>query len=188
MQYPAPGLPDLAEEIADVVEPTWVGAGVDSRGIDHGTWSVLVHPFPDHSVPVVQLPINAHQPLDYHLELGASIAPLRERGILILGSGNIVHNLGAMDPSLPDTGFDWARRFDDDARAQFLDDPAGAVRLREHPDYTSAVPMPDHPMLSVAGLAAAQDDCTGVLDCAYGSLSMTSYTVGVAAQRWAQNS
>ncbi len=71
VQYPAPGLPDLAAEIADVVHPTWVGADVDSWGIDHGTWSVLVHAFPDASIPVVQLSINADKPLDYHLELGA---------------------------------------------------------------------------------------------------------------------
>ena len=98
VQYPALGLPDLAEEIADVVEPTWVGADLDSWGIDHGTWSVLTHAFPDHSVPVVQLSINAYKPLEYHLELGAKLAALRERGVLIVGSGN----LGAMDPSLED--------------------------------------------------------------------------------------
>ena len=71
VQYPAPGLPELADEISDVVHPTWVGADVDSWGIDHGTWSVLVHAFPDASIPVVQLSINADKPLDYHLELGA---------------------------------------------------------------------------------------------------------------------
>ena len=80
VQYPAPGLPELAAEISDVVHPTWVGADVDSWGIDHGTWSVLVHAFPDASIPVVQLSINADKPLDYHLELGAKLAPLRERG------------------------------------------------------------------------------------------------------------
>ena len=75
VQYPAPGLPELAAEISDVVHPTWVGADVDSWGIDHGTWSVLVHAFPDASIPVVQLSINADKPLDYHLELGAAARP-----------------------------------------------------------------------------------------------------------------
>ena len=185
VQYPAPGLPDLAEEIAEVVEPTWVGADLDSWGIDHGTWSVLAHAFPDHSVPVVQLSINAYKPLEYHLELGAKLAPLRDRGVLIVGSGNVVHNLGAMDPALEDTAFGWAQRFDDVARAQVLDDPAGAVRLQEHGDYRAAVPTPDHfiPLLYFAGLAAADDGGAGVLadGCAYGSLSMTSYTLGVDA-------
>lgn len=183
VQYPAPGLPELATEIADVVEPTWVGADVDSWGIDHGTWSVLVHAFPDASVPVVQLAINAYKPLEYHLALGAKLATLRQRDVLILGSGNVVHNLGGMDPTLEDRAFDWAQRFDDDARAQVLNHPGDAVRLREHADYAAAVPTPDHflPLLYFAGLAAASGDRAEVLTdgCAYGSLSMTSYTLGL---------
>ncbi|SBS77021.1 putative enzyme [uncultured Mycobacterium sp.] len=183
VQYPAPGLPELAGEIADVVEPTWVGADIDSWGIDHGTWSVLVHAFPDASVPVVQLAINAEKPLEYHLELGAKLATLRERGVLILGSGNIVHNLAGMVPDLGDNGFDWAERFDDEARAQLLNDPADAVRLRDHADYAAAVPTPDHflPMLYFAGLAAADGGAVDVLTdgYSYGSLSMTSYTLGL---------
>ena len=185
MQYPAPGLPDLAEEIADVVKPTWVGADVDSWGIDHGTWSVLAHAFPDHSVPVVQLSINAYKPLDYHLELGAKLAALRGRGVLVVGSGNVVHNLAGMDPALEDGAFDWAQRFDDEARAQLLSAPVDAVRLREHTDYVAAVPTPDHflPLLYFAGLAAADGGAVDVLTdgCTYGSLSMTSYTLGLAA-------
>ncbi|MBB3606226.1 4,5-DOPA dioxygenase extradiol [Mycolicibacterium sp. BK556] len=181
VQYPAPGLPELADEIADVVEPTWVGADVDSWGIDHGTWSVLVHAFPDASVPVVQLAINAFEPLEYHLALGAKLATLRERGVLILGSGNVVHNLAGMDPSLGDKGFDWAQRFDDHARAQLFEAPGDAVRLREDADYAAAVPTPDHflPLLYFAGLAADGDDVEVLTDgCTYGSLSMTSYTLG----------
>jgi 4,5-DOPA dioxygenase extradiol len=183
VHYPAPGLPELADEIADVVEPTWVGADIDSWGIDHGTWSVLVHAFPDASVPVVQLAINAYQPLEYHLELGAKLAALRERGVLILGSGNVVHNLAGMDPALGDKAFDWAQRFDDQARTQLLTDPAAAVRLRERADYAAAVPTPDHflPLLYFAGLAGVHGDPVEVLTdgCVYGSLSMTSYTLGL---------
>ena len=182
VQYPAPGLPELAEEVSEVVHPTWVGADVDSWGIDHGTWSVLVHAFPDASIPVVQLSINADKPLDYHLELGAKLAPLRERGVLILASGNVVHNLGAMDWRL-DTGFDWARRFDDAARELMLSQPYDAVRLQGHSDFRAAVPTPDHfiPSLYLAGLASASDDEVDVLvdGYSYGSLSMTAYTLGI---------
>lgn len=185
VQYPAPGLPDLAAEIADVVEPTWVGADLDSWGIDHGTWSVLVHAFPDASIPVVQLAINADQPLDYHLALGAKLAVLRERGVLIVASGNIVHNLRAMDWSQADARFDWAQRFDDATRTQLLDAPAEAARLRDNPDYSASVPTPDHflPLMYFAGLAgAAPDDTISVLTdgCAYGSISMTAYSLGAS--------
>src|SRR3546814_16733788 len=76
-----------SEEVADVVHPEYVGADHDSWGLDHGTWSVLVHAFPDADIPVVQLSINAQKPPDYHRELGARLAKLRERGVLVLGSG-----------------------------------------------------------------------------------------------------
>lgn len=181
VDYPAPGLPELAEEISDVVQPTWVGADLDSWGIDHGTWSVLVHAFPDADVPVVQLSINADKGFDYHLELGAKLAPLRDRGVLVLGSGNVVHNLGGMDWSQPDGGYDWAQRFDSDAKAAILDDPANAARLDAHRDFRTAVPTPDHflPLLYLAGLAGASGGGADVLvdGYAYGSLSMTAYTL-----------
>ncbi|HMC71356.1 MAG TPA: 4,5-DOPA dioxygenase extradiol [Mycobacteriales bacterium] len=183
VQYPAPGLPELAEEIQDAVQPTWVGADVDSWGIDHGTWSVLVHAFPDASIPVVQLSINADKPLDYHLELGRKLAPLRDSGVLIVASGNVVHNLGGMNWSLADEGYDWAQRFDDSAREQMLSDPTGVARLDAHRDYGNAVPTPDHfiPLLYLAGLASTASDGVDVLvdGYSYGSLSMTAYTVGL---------
>ncbi len=181
VQYPAPGLPELAEEISDTVHPTWVGADVDSWGIDHGTWSVLVHAFPDASIPVVQLAINANEPADYHLQLGAKLAALRERGVLVLASGNIVHNLAGMDIARPDDGYDWAQHFDDAAREQVLDDPAEILTLDAHRDYPLAVPTPDHfiPFLYFAGLASAATTSAEVLISGYtfGSLSMTAYTL-----------
>jgi 4,5-DOPA dioxygenase extradiol len=185
VQYPAPGLPELAEEISDVVHPTWVGADVDSWGIDHGTWSVLVHAFPDAGIPVVQLSINADKPADYHLDLGARLSPLRERGVLVVASGNIVHNLGGMERSLPDDGYDWAQRFDESAKERMLTDPTEMAALDAHADYRHAVPTPDHfiPSLYLAGLAsAAPEPRTEVLvdGYAYGSLSMTAYTLGMA--------
>ncbi|GAC1530994.1 MAG: 4,5-DOPA dioxygenase extradiol [Acidimicrobiales bacterium] len=182
VQYPAPGDPILAQEVADVVEPTWVGQDQDSWGIDHGTWSVLVHAFPDADIPVVQLSINAMQPFEYHLDLGAKLAPLRDRGVLIVGSGNVVHNLRGIDWSRPDSGFDWARSFDDDAREVMTTTPVDVLGLPEHAHYGQAVPTPDHfiPLLYLAGLAAASGEPAEVLIDGYamGSLSMTSYTLG----------
>lgn len=181
IDYPAPGLPELADEVADVVEPTWVGADVDSWGIDHGTWSVLRHAFPDADIPVVQLAINATKPLDYHFDLGTRLHALRERGVLVVGSGNIVHNLGAMDASRVDGGFSWAHRFDNAARELVGNDPANALTLQDHPDYRPAVPTDDHfiPFLYFAGMAAAGGGKVDALvdGYAYGSLSMTSYAV-----------
>jgi 4,5-DOPA dioxygenase extradiol len=183
VDYPAPGLPALAEEVSDVVKPTWVGADIDAWGIDHGTWSVLVHAFPDADIPVVQLSINADKGFDYHLNLGAKLAPLRDSGVLILGSGNVVHNLAGVSRDMPDDGFDWAQRFDSDAKDTMLDDPLNAARLDAHRDFRHAVPTPDHflPLLYLAGLAGASGEGTRVLvdGYAYGSLSMTAYTLGL---------
>ncbi|MEU5841524.1 4,5-DOPA dioxygenase extradiol [Rhodococcus sp. NPDC047139] len=182
VEYPAPGAPELAEEIADLVHPTWIGADVDSWGIDHGTWSVLTHAFPDADVPVVQLSLNAYKPLDYHVDLGARLAGLRDRGVLIVASGNAVHNLGAMDPQRPGAGFDWAHRFDEDILTVLQDRPEDAAALQEHADYRKAVPTPDHflPLLYVAGLLAeaGEQPTTLVNGVEYGSLSMTSYVAG----------
>jgi 4,5-DOPA dioxygenase extradiol len=186
VSYPAPGLPELYEEISDIVKPTWVGADVDSWGIDHGTWSVLTHAFPDADIPVTQLSINADKNFDYHLELGAKLAPLRESGVLIIGSGNVVHNLGGVSWDMPEDGFDWAQRFDTDAKETMLDDPLNAARLDGHRDFRHAVPTPDHflPLLYLAGLAAAGKEGAEVMvdGYTYGSLSMTAYTVGLAGQ------
>jgi len=185
VQYPAPGLPALAEEISDAVQPTWVGADVDSWGIDHGTWSVLVHAFPDASIPVVQLSINADEDFDYHLELGAKLAPLRRKGVLIVASGNVVHNLRGVNRDMPDDGYDWAQRFDEDAKVRMLTEPTEAARLDGHRDFGRAVPTPDHfiPLLYLAGLSGADGtgDVRVLIDgYAYGSLSMTAYTLGLA--------
>jgi 4,5-DOPA dioxygenase extradiol len=183
VEYPAPGDPDLARQIVDIVAPTWVGEDQDSWGIDHGTWSVLVHAFPGADIPVLQLSINAQEPFDYHLALGAKLAPLRARGVLIIGSGNVVHNLRRVDWSQPEGGFDWARRFDNAAREYMTTSPADVLALGDHPDFHDAVPTADHflPLLYIAGLAAADNSTADVLidGYNYGSLSMTAYTLGL---------
>ncbi|MBO9715741.1 MAG: 4,5-DOPA dioxygenase extradiol [Pseudoxanthomonas sp.] len=182
VRYPAPGLPELAGEIAELVKPDHVGADVDGWGIDHGTWSVLVHAFPDADIPVVQLSIDARRPPEWHLALGARLAPLRERGVLVVGSGNVVHNLRAIDWKRPEGAFDWARRFDERARELMLERPHDIPSLASHPDFRLAVPSPDHflPLLYLAGLASAAARPADVLvdGYAYGSLSMTAYTLG----------
>jgi 4,5-DOPA dioxygenase extradiol len=179
VEYPAPGDTAFAEEVAELVKPTHVGVDRDSWGIDHGTWSVLVHMFPKADVPVVQLSIDARRPFDWHVALGAKLASLRERGVLVVGSGNVVHNLRMIDWSRPDHGFDWAHRFDDAARAVLTERPSEVASLREHPDFERAVPTPDHfiPLLYLAGIASAHGRNAQVLvdGYAYGGLSMTCY-------------
>jgi 4,5-DOPA dioxygenase extradiol len=179
VEYPCPGSPEVAAEVAEVVKPRWVGPDTDSWGIDHGAWSVLAHMFPKADVPVVQLAINSLEPLDSHLDLARRLAPLRTRGVLILASGNVVHNLRVIDWSQPDGAYDWAKRFDESARAMVLDAPDDVVKLTRHADYQRAVPTPDHfiPFVYFAGLTAASGvRPEAVVDgYAYGSLSMTCY-------------
>ena len=183
VRYDAPGAPELVDEIAEMVKPTWIGADEDSWGLDHGTWSVLAHVFPDADVPVVQLAINSSEPAEYHFGLGAQLAGLRDRDVLVVGSGNIVHNLGVIDFAAGETGEPWARRFDDAARVALTGDPSDVLALDGHPDFRRAVPTTDHyvPMLYIAGLAAATGTSADVMIDGYlgGSLSMTSYTVGL---------
>ncbi len=183
VEYPAPGDPALAQEVADVVAPTWIGLDADSWGIDHGTWSVLVHAFPDATIPVLQLSINATKSFEDHLALGAQLAPLRERGVLILGSGNVVHNLRRVDWAQPDAAFEWSRRFDEHVVELMATRPEDLPGVTVHPDYAMAVPTPDHfiPLLYLAGLAAAAGEPAASFAEGYamGSLSMTCYSLGV---------
>ena len=179
VEYPAPGDPAIAQHVVDVVEPTFVGLDEDSWGLDHGTWSVLVHMFPRANAPVLQLSINASLDYEDHFALGAKLHALRSEGILILASGNVVHNLRLIDWNAPGQGADWAHRFDDDVRAIMTDDASALARMGSHPDYQLAVPTPDHflPLAYIAGLSAAANTPTTTLVDGYemGSLSMTAY-------------
>ena len=181
--YPAHGDPEVAELVTEIVKPRWVGLDIDSWGLDHGTWSVLAHMFPDADVPVVQLSINALQPLDYHFDMGARLAPLRDQGVLIVGSGNVVHNLRGIAWDQPTGAFDWNSRFDAAATTLMRERPEDILQLMDHQDFDLAVPTPDHfiPLIYLAAVAAASSDKSEVLveGPAYGSLSMTSHMMGV---------
>jgi 4,5-DOPA dioxygenase extradiol len=184
VEYPAPGAPGVAEEVADLLRPRWVGLDRDTWGLDHGTWVVLSRVLPDASVPVVQLSVNAAEEPAWHFELGAALAPLLSRGVFVLASGNVVHNLRLMDWSRPDAAFDFAQRFDKAAAEALLGRPASVPDLTRHDDYRLASPTPDHflPFVCLAGLAeaaglAVEPFAEGV---AYGSVSMTSYALRTA--------
>ncbi|TFW07409.1 4,5-DOPA dioxygenase extradiol [Oxalobacteraceae bacterium OM1] len=182
--YPAKGAPDVAEEISDVVRPSYIGLDRDSWGLDHGTWSVLAHVFPKADVPVVQLSVHAGEDLPYHVELGKRLAPLRERGIFILGSGNVVHNLRLINWKLADQAFDWASDFDAQVQKIMTTNPDSLVNIGRHPEYHRAVPTPEHflPLAYLAGLAnSAQQTAAVLIDGgAMGSLTMTSFVLGCA--------
>jgi len=156
VEYPAPGSPGLARRVADLLAP--VPAALDETwGLDHGTWSVLVHVFPKADIPVVQLSIHAAQPPRFHYGLGKRLAPLRDEGILVIGSGNLVHNLHAyawgerrVEP------YDWAVRFEKKARELLSAGEDGPLIEYEElgRDAMLAAPTPDHylPLLYVIGL------------------------------------
>jgi 4,5-DOPA dioxygenase extradiol len=182
-QYPAAGSPEVAREIVDAVRPGHVELDHDSWGIDHGTWSVLAHVFPAADIPVLQLSIHARAPLPYHLDLGKRLAPLRDRGVFILGSGNVVHNLRRVDRSCGDRGFEWNDRFDQHVRSLMTSDPAALAGIATHPDYPLAVPSTEHflPLAYLAGLCTAAGEAAQPFaeGRTLGSLSMTSYLLGM---------
>ena len=181
--YPAAGSPEVADEIVDLLGPGRVGLDRGSWGLDHGTWSVLAHVFPAADVPVLQLSIHAGAPLGYHIDLGARLAPLRERGVFIVGSGNVVHNLRRVDWSYGDRGFDWADRFDARVREVMTTTPGALADVERHPDHALAVPTAEHflPLAYVAGLCSAAGETAQPFaeGRTLGSLSMTSYLVGM---------
>jgi 4,5-DOPA dioxygenase extradiol len=183
VQYPAPGSPELARRVCELLAPTSVGLD-ESWGLDHGAWSVLCHVFPDADVPVVQLSIDETQPASFHYELATQLAPLRDEGVLIVGSGNLVHNLHAYawgrHPAEP---LDWAVRFD--ARARELmtaNDQAPLVNYESlGRDATLSAPTPDHflPLLYVIAQRRDGDEITFPVEgFDGGSISMLSVRVG----------
>lgn len=179
VQYPAPGSTALAQRVAELASPTWVGMDMDQWGLDHGAWSVLVHMYPEADIPVVQLSINANESFDYHLNLGRQLAPLLDEEVLIVASGNVVHNLGRIQWGAEGRGFDWADNFDVEARELMKNQPSAISSLAQHEAYSLAVPTPDHflPLAYIAGIAAETEAKVTVFndERTMGSLSMTSY-------------
>jgi len=159
VQYPAPGDPGFARRVQELLQPLPVEFDT-SWGLDHGTWSVLKHVYPDADVPVVQLSIDETQPASFHFEIGRRLAPLRGENILIVGSGNLVHNLHAYawGRHMPDP-YDWAIHFEHEAKAMMVAGEYKPLIDYENlgPEAMLSVPTPDHylPMLYV--LASRQE-------------------------------
>jgi 4,5-DOPA dioxygenase extradiol len=177
VQYPAPGDPALARRVQSLLTPLPVDLD-DTWGLDHGTWSVLRHVYPAADIPVVQLSIDATQPAAFHYDIGRRLAPLREEGVLIAGSGNIVHNLRAMDWSGKTTGpYDWAARFEHEARQLILaGEHEPLVNYQKlGPEALLAAPTPDHylPLMHILGVRQPSDEVAFPVEGAEGgSISM----------------
>jgi len=183
VRYPAPGDPELARRVQHHLAPLPVRLD-DSWGLDHGTWSVLRHVYPEADVPVVQLSIDETRYPFFHFELGRRLAPLREEGILIVGSGNLVHNLHAYawgrHTAEP---YDWAFRFEQEAKAMIL--AGDHQRLVDYEtlgkDAELSIPTPEHylPLLYVLATKRAGENVTFPVDGVDGgSISMLSVQIG----------
>jgi 4,5-DOPA dioxygenase extradiol len=180
VEYPAPGDPALAQYIVEILPTLDVKLDV-SWGLDHGAWSLLVHLYPDADVPVVELSIDATKTAEFHWALGTALARLRDEGVLILGSGNVVHNLELIDLNAGG-GFDWAERFDERVRVAIESgDRETLVHYKSDSDGRLAVPTPEHylPLLYVAALRAPGEPVETVVEgLEAGSLSMRSIAIG----------
>ncbi len=184
VEYPAPGNPELAKQIQNEIRTAEVGLDHE-WGLDHGAWTVVRHMFPEADVPVLQLSIDYHKPAQYHYNLAQQLANLRKKGVLIIGSGNMVHNLRMVDWKHIDAnfGFDWA----EEMNAKFVE----IIEKKEHRKLFDladlgeagklAVPTPDHyfPLMYSLGLQDFNDQIEVFNNhCVAGSLSMTSVKIG----------
>lgn len=185
VQYPAPGSPLLAKETASLLTGITVGLD-DEWGLDHGCWSVVKHLYPDADIPVIQMSIDYHQPAQYHYNLARQLAALRKKGILIIGSGNMVHNLRmvAWDKiNEPGYAFDWATEANEKMKqwiSSFNHQPLIDFKSQGKA-FDLAIPTPDHyfPMLYALALQDKQESLQFFNDQAVmGSLTMTSFRIG----------
>ncbi len=184
--YPAPGDPALAKRVQALLAPHPAGLDLDEWGFDHGTWSVLMHAFPEAAIPVIQLSIDGTKPVAFHYELGKLLAPLRDEGILIMGTGNVVHNLSGFVRGQPSArAFDWAARFEEKVKESLLnEDDAALINYPTlTPDAKLALPSPEHylPLLYLIGLRRAGDAITFPVEGIDGrSVSMLTFQLGAA--------
>lgn len=183
MQYPAPGKPDLAQAIVEHIHDVH---GAADWGLDHGTWSILHHLYPQANIPVLQLSLDYSKPLTWHFDFARQLQFLRERGVLIIGSGNVVHNLQLSMPKLmagDDSAFEWATQFDHWVKGR-LDqrDFKGLLGYQQTGRSGAlAVPTLDHylPLLYSAGLARPSEALTHTFEgVTFGGISMRTFQVG----------
>ncbi len=182
VQYPAPGNPLLAQRVADLLSPTPVRQDA-AWGLDHGTWSVLKHFYPDADIPVVQLSLDSRGNGRFHYELARRLAPLRDEGVLVLGSGNIVHHLGELLWEASASPYDWAVRFDQKTRLAISAGNHDALLALDalDADGRRAVPTPEHylPLLYMLGLQRSTDQVSFPVEgIDLGSISMTTVVMG----------
>ncbi len=183
VKYTAPGSLELARRVRDLLAPVSVELD-ESWGLDHGTWAVLTHVFPMADIPVVQLSIDERQPLSFHYEMGTRLAPLREEGVLVIGSGNVVHNLHAYAWGKHEVQpFDWAVRFERHARELLLKGESAPLVAYERlgHDAMLSVPTPDHylPLLYLLGLRKKKEQISfPVQGVDGGSVSMLTVQIG----------
>lgn len=183
VQYPAPGSLELAARARELLAPQDVAMD-EAWGLDHGTWSVLAHVFPHADIPVVQLSIDETKDAAFHYNLAKRLAPLRDEGVLVIGSGNLIHNLHAYAWGRHDVEpFDWALRFEEKARGLMLADDHGPLIEYETlgRDAMLSAPTPDHylPLLYVLALKRHGDEVTFPVEgFDGGSISMTSVRIG----------
>jgi 4,5-DOPA dioxygenase extradiol len=181
--YPAPGDPQLASRVIELLAGTSVVADRSEWGLDHGTWSVLKHLYSQADIPVVQLSIDGTQPLAYHYELAKSLAALRDEGVLVVGSGNVVHNLPMAMRAEGAEPFAWATRFNDSVRSRLIahDHASLANMAALGEDGSMSIPTPEHylPLLYVIALRRADDSLQFIVDgIEMGSISMMSVALG----------
>ena len=184
VQYPVPGSPELANETRSLVKKTEIGLD-DKWGLDHGAWSVIKHLYPNADVPVIQMSLDYRQSARWHYDLARELASLRRKGVLIVGSGNMVHNLGMVEwRRLNETfGYDWALEASEKMKKSILSgDHDTLVNFRSQGRaFDLAIPTPEHylPLLYTLGLKEKGEEVSLFNDRALaGSLTMTSVRVG----------